>query len=76
MKKEKRYENRKKVHVMCNVHINWTHIGRTSALESYASASITIYTCMDFLSILFPSMLLIVCVLIFRTYQKNIELVC
>lgn len=49
---------------MCTLHINWTHIGRTSALESYASAlaSITIYTCMDFLSILFPSMLLIVCV--------------
>lgn len=48
---------------MCTLHINWTHIGRTSALESYASAlaSITIYTCMDFLSILFPSMLLIVC---------------
>lgn len=52
------------VDVMCTLHINWTHIGRTSALESYALAlaSITIYTCMDFLSILFPSMLLIVCV--------------
>lgn len=66
----------KNVGVMCNVHINWTHIGWTSALESYASASITIYTCMDFLSILFPSMVLIVYVLIFRTYQKNIELSC
>lgn len=62
---ERQYTRTKIVDVMClcTLHINWTHIGRTSALESYASAlaSITIYTCMDFLSILFPSMLLIVC---------------
>lgn len=70
MKKERRYERTKIVDVMCTLHINWTHIGRTSALESYASAlaSITIYTCMDFLSILFPSMLLIVCMCVCGVY--------